>query len=207
MADKKNVIIGAAALYVGDFDSTKPAAVAADPYTETLDADTDWRDVGYTQEGVELAYNPEYVGVEVDQALDEVRLAKSSMRVMVNTTFAEATLENLLVVWAQDGATLVHNTTPNVTTGVTDVFTIEGGSLGESPLERQLIAVGNGPENGTTGQYNERTYHVTRCISVESSSHALRRAEATVFPVSFRVLPASTAGAPYGTITDRVRVW
>lgn len=204
MADKKNVIIGAAALWIGDFDATSPAAVVGTEYGTTVEADADWRDVGYTQEGLELAYNPEYVGVEVDQALDEVRLAKSSMRVMLNTTFAEATLENLLVVWAQDASTLATAGTGDT---LISTLTVEGGALGESPLERQVIAVGNGPENATTGQYNERTYHVTRAVSVESSSFALRRAEATVFPVSFRILPASSAGAPYGTIRDRVRTW
>lgn len=216
MADKKNVIVGAARLFIGDHDATAPAPVGGNPgpaaaYATTVVADaTDWRDVGYTQDGVELSYEPSFGDVEVDQLLDSARVHKTSMRVTVGTTFAEATLENLLVVWAQGDATLVTGTVPTpagTATNVNATLTILGGALGESPIERQLIAIGNGPENATTGQYNERIYHVTRAISVESSSHALRRSDATVFPVSFRLLPADSAGAPYGTIRDRVRTW
>ena len=204
MADKLNVIVGAAAVFVGDAGAAKPAAVVAENYIETVQAaSTDWTDVGYTQDGLEISYEPDYGGVEVDQALDEVRLYKNSMRVMLNTTFAEATLENLLFVWAQPDTTLAVPA-DTATTGNLQVLTIEGGALGQAPLERQIIAIGNGPE--VAGVYKERVYHAERALSTDTSSHALRRSEATVFPVSWRLLPTDDPGAPYGTITDRNRV-
>jgi hypothetical protein len=149
-------------------------------------------DVGYTQEGVEVSYEPDYGDVEVDQLLDSARIFKQSMRVTVNTTLAEATLENLLIVWGQEDDTLAS-----------DVLTIAAGQLGDAPVERALVFVGPGPRASAEKQ---RIYHVGRAIQTESSSHALRRSEATAFPVSFRILPGdatSTQAASYGTVRDR----
>lgn len=208
MADKRNIIVGAARLFVtgSGFDAADlPAPVADTSYATTLAAFTpgageaDITDVGYTQEGVEVSYEPDFGDVEVDQLLDSARTFKSGMRVTFATTFAEATLENLLIVWGQTADSL------DVTgTGATEVreLDIQSGELGQAPNERTVIAVGNAPE-GSNGFYGERTYTVYRALSTETSAHALRRAEATVFPVTFRLLP-NDAGS-YGKIRDRVR--
>ena len=202
MANTKNIIVGAANFWVGPAGSmavgaipttlTNPGtantvAVPADPTgTATMTP------VGFTQEGVELAYEPDYGEVEVDQMMDAARLFKQGMRVTVNTTLAEATLENLLVVWGQSGAP----------TGGT--INILAGNLGEAPIERSLLFVGPGPVSGA-GAAQERVYRIFRAVQTESTSFALRRAEATGLPASFRCLPnaAASGGAAYGTITDR----
>ena len=195
----RNIIIGAAGVYISKADSstwTAPTAIpsltANTSATVALDgASTDWRDVEFTMEGLEVAYEPDYGEVEVDQLLDSAKLFKQSMRVTLNSSFAEATLENLLVVWGQRSASLS-----------TDVLTIEAGSLGEEPYERSIAFVGPAPRQAA--QKRERVYHVTRAIQTESTSHALRRNEATGLPVSFRVLPdTSSSVAQYGTIRDR----
>jgi hypothetical protein len=113
------------------------------------------------------------------------------MRVTVNTTLAEATLENLIVAWGQDTDSLAGNEA-----------TILGGSLGEDPVERSLLFVGPAPRAAGTRQ--ERVYHVVRAIQTESTSHALRRTEMTGLPASFRCLPdpSASGGASYGTVTD-----
>ena len=197
---KKNVIVGAARVFLGDalaeiadLGTWAPAVQDGPPivgYSETLDGDANWTDVGYTQDGLEVAYAPEYGEVEVDQLLDTPRMFKQSMTLNLNTTFAEATLTNLMVTWGQQEATLSGGE-----------LQIDGGALGEAPVERGLIAVGNGPEDLVNGGYTERTYFAYRVLSVESSSHALRRNEATVFPVSFRALPADNGR--YGSVRDR----
>lgn len=205
LGQKKNVIVGAARIFVGDpWDGTGAVedAVAGDgtgwapkadtgSYAATLEADTPARfvSVGFTQDGLEVAYSPEYGEVEVDQMMDTPRMFKQSMNLSLNTTLAEATLTNLMVSWGQPTSTL---------NGL--VLDVESGALGEAPVERGLIAVGNGPEG--TGGYSERTYFTYRVVSVEASSHALRRNEATVFPVSFRALPLDSGR--YGQVRDRV---
>lgn len=199
---KKNVIIGAASIFIGpSWDGTgtspAPAVSGTNSYRTTVAADANWRNVGYTQDGLAVATSPSYGEVAVDQLLDSVKIFKDGMSLTATTTFAEATLENLLVAWGIGSG--------NLTSGANSAtLEIDGGSLGEAPLERGLIAVGNGPEKSGTNAYQERTYHLYRVLSVEGSSHSLARADATVIPVTFRALPADNG--KYGVIRDRDNV-
>ena len=212
MATSKNIIIGAASVYLGPAGKDKPAFVNGSSYRTVTMAGangststgvgtlvTNWKDVGYTQDGLEVTTDPTWDEVEVDQLLDSAKIFKSGMSVSISTTFAEATLENLLIAWGQQA-----NTVSSV--GVNEnELSIEGGSLGAAPVERGLIAVGNAVEkSGTANAYGERVYHAYRVLSVESSSHSLSRAEATTIPVTFRALPADDGR--YGVVRDRLGV-
>lgn len=215
----QNILIGAASLYIGNpgaIDNTAKPAFTAISYRDILGGTawspsaTDstlasfWQGVGYTQDGLELVYEPDFGDVEVDQLLDSAVLFRQSMRVSLNTTLAEATLYNLMVAWGQNTSTL--------TSSASDAeLNIDGGSLGDAPVERPFIAVGNGnylrtTQTGTAaGQYGERVYHAYRTLNVESTTHGMKRNENTGIPVSFRALPASNG--LYGKIKDRKRVW
>lgn len=214
---KKNIIVGAARVYLGPaigtqpVGSSKPAYVVGTRYSTTMAGAngstntsigtlvTNWNEVGYTQDGLTVETDPTFEDIEVDQLLDAAKIFKSAMTLSVSTTFAEATLENLLVAWGQ-----AVNSVSSV--GVNEKeLAIEGGSLGEAPLERGLIAIGNSPENPTGNSYGERVYHAFRVLSVEGVSHALSRAEASVIPVSFRAMPEDTTGR-YGSVRDRLNV-
>jgi 3D (Asp-Asp-Asp) domain-containing protein len=193
MANERNIIVGAAQLWVGAPNTITTAPTGA---STTL---TGWTSVGFTMEGVEVSNEPDYGDVEVDQLLDAARIFKQGSRLTVNTTFAEATLENLLVVWGQAGPVSGNS------------VSILAGALGEAPIERSLLFVGPAPvltggtEANPTYTAQERVYHIRRAVQTESSSFALRRSEATGLPVSFRCLPDANAsgGASYGRITDR----
>lgn len=201
----RNIIIGAAALYISADDSTAtgytaptlPAAPAAGAsFSTALDSAADWRHAGFTTEGLEISYEPDFGDVEVDQLLDSAKLFKQSMRVTINTTLAEASLENLLVAWGQASGTLS-------TSGTENTLGIAAGALGDEPVERSLVAVGPGPRAADNAK-RERIYHARRVLSVEASAHSVRRNEATVFPVAFRLLPdPNFAGQEYGVIRDR----
>ncbi len=200
----RNIIIGAAALYISAKDSTDAAwgsgpalpVLGAGSASTALDGSADWRHAGFTTEGLEVSYEPDYGDVEVDQLLDSAKLFKQSMRVTINTTLAEAALENLLVAWGQQSATLTSNAS-------TTELGIAAGALGDEPVERALVAVGPGPKTAA-GAKRERLYHARRVLSVESSAHSVRRNEATVFPVAFRLLPdPNFSGSEYGIIRDR----
>lgn len=209
----QNILVGAASLYLGNTgatDNTVKPAFSAQSYRTTLegtawnpsatDASTAafWQGVGYTMEGLEVAYEPDYGDVEVDQLLDSAVVFKQAQKVSLNTTLAEATLYNLLVAWGQQASSLAS-------TASDAELDINGGSLGDAPVERPLIAVGNGVLRSASGQYGERVYHVYRTLNVESSTHGLKRNEATGIPVSFRALPVSSG--LYGKIKDRKRTW
>ena len=217
LGNAKNIIVGAGALYVGATTGTEytedtlPAAVstlAASTVSlqnpDNVDS-TDWKSVGYTSEGAELSFEPDFGEVQVDQLLDVAKIFKQGQRVMVNTTLTEATLENMLIVLGAAADDLDGASSADVQT-----FTINGGSLGYTPLERSIAIVGPGPESkATTGEVVERIYLAYRALSMDTVTVGIRRNEATVFPVSFRLLassanPADDGNGSYGKIIDRV---
>lgn len=198
----ENIIVGAADVFLGTASAQRPTLEpnksAAATYGKTGTPPTGWRHVGLTQGGVELSYAPDFGEVDVDQYLDVAKMYKQRQTVTVNTTFAEATLENLLFTWGQPAETLV-------TGAENKELTISGGSLGDRPEERKFAFVGPGPS--TSAVRKERVYNLDRVLSVEQSTFALSKTEATVVPVSLRCLPASddTSGeVTYGSILERV---
>ena len=204
-----NIIVGAAALFthddgpigytntgaITDAQATTdlPAMTASTTsYKETLSLDADYTNIGYTSNGLELAFQPDFGDVAVDQLLDVARLFKQGMTVNLNTSFAEATLENLLVAIAGDSADLA--TASNLTT-----MKMSAGDIGDVPLERGIVAVG--PGSGSAAIAKERIYVAYRALSIENVTVSAKRDEASMFEVSFRLLPNDNAS--YGKIVDR----
>ena len=204
-----NIIVGAAALFthdgpIGYVDATGnitdaqantdlPAMTASTTsYKETLSNDNDFTNIGYTSNGLELAFQPDFGDVAVDQLLDVARLFKQGMTVNLNTSFAEATLENLLVAIAADDTDLVS------ASGLS-TLKMSAGDIGDVPLERGLVAVG--PGSGSSATPKERIYVAYRALSIENVTVSAKRDEASMFEVSFRLLPNDDAS--YGKIVDR----
>jgi hypothetical protein len=69
------------------------------------------------------------------------------------------------------------------------------------PNERVVVFAGNAPV--VSGEGRQRLYVATRAVSMSASSHGVKRNEATVFPVEFRLLPdGSSSYSAYGKIVD-----
>lgn len=227
MAAIENIIVGAARVWISKNDSTQSGGqpqnmpqfgttTSANDYLQTGGGATDWRDAGYTSEGFEISYEPQYGEVEVDQLLDSARIFKTQLRVMLRTSMNEGTLENVRLAFGQGSATQsnsVYNTASTRANASTygaaatgsNALGLAAGALGEAPVERSLIAVGPAPLS--SGKSTERVYLARRVLSMETVSHALRRNESTVYPVTFRCLPAggtNYSGSEYGEILDRV---
>jgi hypothetical protein len=193
-----NIIVGAAALFTYEAgvltEGDLPTYVAGESYKDTLQDDADFRNVGYTMNGLEIQFQPDFGEVSVDQVLDVAKLYKQGMQVNLNTTFAESTLENLLFSLAgkdSDLTTVSGNPTLN----------LSAGDIGECPVERGLVAVGPGTGDCEVGSELERVYVAYRALSIESVTVSAKRDEATSFEVSFRLLPNDSAS--YGKIVDR----
>lgn len=205
--DVRNIIVGAADVYISKADTiaTVPSWVNGTSAATTLAADAAYKGTGLTTGGVELTYAPNYGEVTVDQLLDAARLFKQSMQVMVRTTLTEGTLENMNLAFGQSSSKL-SNTSTSTT------LKIGGGALGETPVERTIIFIGQAPyQFGTSGTAGaaaskERVYVARRVVQMETVAHSLRRDGATEFPVNFRCLPdtGTTDGSEYGVIIDRV---
>jgi hypothetical protein len=216
----RNILVGASPLFLSVKDSTvsgytenmepnETAGVAfvdGASYTDTLNTaaaglNPKFRNVGFTNNGLQITYNPSYGSVTVDQLLDTAKLFKESMEVMIATEMSEGTLENILAVFGQGQSTLDRGDD-------IDTLGLEAGALGVQPTERQLIAVGAAPtvsESGANITRTERVYYGRRVLSVQQSQFSLARNAATTFPVTFRLLPdGNKGGSEYGLIIDRV---
>jgi hypothetical protein len=231
--NSKNIIVGAGVLYIGADNAEKTLtdipvsgktydANDAGTYQNPLNvSQTAWNHVGYTSEGVDFSFEPDYGEVQVDQLLDVAKIYKQGQKVMVKTTLTEATLENFLVVLGgKTGASgdLRATSTHASSKGKTTILDLNGGALGYAPVERSILIVGPGPESlleaGKTpngGTVVERLYLGARALSMETVSVGIKRNEATVFPVTFRLLPSNSSlsqdgNAIYGKVIDRVYV-
>jgi hypothetical protein len=157
--------------------------------------------------GLEIQFQPDFGEVQVDQLLDVAKLYKQGMQVNLNTAFAEATLENLLVAIAApendyDADTSIDNPLDSAGTKATaSVLNLSSGAIGECPVERGLVAVGPGTGDCDPGEYVERIYVAYRALSIDSVTVSAKRDEPSMFEVSFRLLPANNGS--YGKIVDR----
>ncbi len=199
-----DIIVGAAALFTHEAgvltDNALPTFEVGTSFKDTLSDDADFRNVGYTMNGLEIQFQPDFGEVAVDQVLDVAKLFKQGMQVNLNTTFAESTLENLLFALAGKEEDLAAVTGTGIGAGSASL-NLSAGDIGECPVERGLVAVGPGTGDCAAGSSIERIYVAYRALSIESVTVAAKRDEATMFEVSFRLLPNDNAS--YGKIVDR----
>jgi hypothetical protein len=211
--NSKQIIVGAAALFIADdsleyyssasaykFSSASanglPAFANGTSFKETLSSGTGdaayWTNVGYTMNGLELQFQPDFGEVQVDQLLDVARLYKQGMSVSLVTAFAEATLDNLVTAIAAKDADLT-------TSGSAETLELKSGDIGDVPVERALAAVG--PGTGDPQVTKERVYIANRALSIENVTVSAKRDTPSMFEVTFRLLSASNGS--YGRIVDR----
>ena len=196
-----NIIVGAAALFVADTTltpGTLEGFVDGESYKETLSDNVDYTNVGYTMNGLEMQFQPDFGEVQVDQILDVAKLYKQGMQVNLATAFAEATLENLLLALAAN----TDDLSGTKTTSAGRSLNLSAGQIGECPVERAIVAVGPGTGDCADSPYIERVYAAYRALSIENVTVSAKRDEASMFEVSFRLLPEDSSGS-YGKIVDR----
>lgn len=213
--ESKNIIVGAAAMFVSTASEFDPDTVVFPDFVEDvqyIDTLTDSsegqalvRNVGYTMNGLELQFQPDFGEVQVDQLLDVAKLYKQGMQVNLATAFAEATLENLLVAIAAPAGDYSEGQLDNPmdagTAANATSLELTSGAIGECPVERGLVAVGPGTGDCDPGSYIERIYVAYRALSIDNVTVSAKRDEPSMFEVSFRLLPANNGS--YGKIVDR----
>jgi hypothetical protein len=196
-----NIIVGAAALFVADTTLTANTVVdfeSDESFKDTLSLDNDYTNVGYTMNGLELQFQPDFGEVQVDQILDVAKLYKQGMQVNLATAFAEATLENLLLALAYSSDELAGDKA----TSNGRELNLSAGDIGECPVERGIVAVGPGTGDCEDSAFVERVYTAYRALSIENVTVSAKRDEPSMFEVSFRLLPEDVSGS-YGKIVDR----
>lgn len=184
-----NIIVGEATIKLG-----------TNANATTIAAMNNFADIGATQNGLEISWEPDMVDIEIDQFGDAARVIQSKVKVMVKTTLAEGTLNNLATAWNYDSTTGGSDIIANNDGANTKTFLF--GAQGVIPFEKGLVVTGTAP-GSTASDTLTRTFYTKRAISMESSTIAMKRAEATMFTVGFRILPTvADVGYEYGKIID-----
>jgi hypothetical protein len=199
--NNQNIIVGAASFFVADYilgSGGLPAVNANASYRETLTSAGGFRNIGYTSNGLELGFQPNFGEVQVDQILDVAKLYKQGMQVSLKTSFAEATLENLLIALAYNSS----NLTGTKLSSAGQTLVLSAGDIGECPVERGIVAVGPGTGDCDDSDHIERIYAAYRALSIDNVTVSAKRDAATMFDVTFRLLPDDET-ASYGKVIDR----
>jgi hypothetical protein len=187
-----NIVVGEATIKLG------PSANAT-----TIAAMDNFADVGATQNGVEISWEPDIVDIEIDQFGDAAKLIQSKVKVMVKTTLAEGTLNNLAIAWNYDDVTDGDDIKANFAGSGANTNTFLFGSQNVYPREKGLVIVGSAP-GSSAAAIKTRSYYTKRAVSMESSMISMKRAEATMFTVGFRILPKTEdTNYEYGKIIDQ----
>lgn len=196
------IIIGAGNLYI---------AAPGDSYYGGFEGiargtlDTNGSHVGATMDGVEVQYEPDYTDIVIDQLKDAAAIFQNGYRVTVRTNIGEATLRNLQMAWGlpSGGSGGAYNSLQPVTGSTPNTKQRLNLPIpADDPVERRLVIYGHSPQS-TAFNVLYRKYFCRRAIAVDTSSHALKRAEATMFPVAFRVLAdPNYSNAEYGYLED-----
>ncbi len=194
MVDVANIVVGEADVFIGEAGTAFSAC----------------GNVGATIDGVEISWEPDMVDIEIDQFGDAAKVIQSRVKVMLKTTFAEATVVNLAHAWNYSSA--VVGTDALDADIVTDLDTIAGASVSRTfkfgienvyPYEKVVRVVGTAP-GSTAGTTKTREFQAKRAVSFSSSSHSMKRTEPVAFPVEFRILPSRLdVGYEYGKIIDQ----
>jgi hypothetical protein len=194
-----NITVGEGKLFVGPSEATVDADIATNGDDSTYN-------VGATQEGVAISWEPDMVDIEVDQFGDAARVIQSKQKVMVKTTLAEATLYNLSIAWGYDDGVAI--TRPGLVSGysVASGGTMNIGIHSVYPTERYCRIEGNAP-GSTSSTTVYRTFRNRRVVQYAASEFSLQRSDNVKFAVEFRLLPdSSQTGREYGYIQDSTTV-
>jgi hypothetical protein len=185
-----NIVVGEAEIKIGNSNTT---ATMAEFDTANMVS------VGATSGGCEIMWAPDMVDIEIDQFGDAAKIIQSKVKVTLKTTLVESTLKNLTYAWNFNQATALAADNADGANTKTFRFGIQS----VNPIEKAIQVNGYAPgTSATTPLY--RKFNTKRAISFESSSVSYKRAEASTFAVSFRILPVvGDVGYEYGKVIDQ----
>ncbi|RKL63017.1 hypothetical protein DXT63_08455 [Thermoanaerobacteraceae bacterium SP2] len=169
MGSRKNVLVGAASMSI------------------SKDGGTTWIDIGYTQDGATLNYNPTFQNIEVDQELLPVKKVKTGETLTITVNMAEATLENYKLALGLPDTALTEDTTLKTRT-----LTLKPNF--ELP-EHQVKLVGKNPDG------LDRTITLFRVVSTGNVQTSYTKNGVQLIPITLEALANDMN--EYGEIVDK----
>ena len=183
-ASSTNLVMGPATLYIGAFGATEPA----DGSINTAPAASAWTDLGATNGGVEISINQDYKELEADQFVDVPGARLTKRQVMVKTSLAEPTLQNLLYV-------LNDGTIGSSGSGFSGTYEPEFASSATQPTYRALIVDGYAPG----GEFRRRLI-VRKCLSTDNVKSEMKKDGQTEFEVTWSAFYVTSAIGPFKVV-------
>lgn len=170
-------------LYIAPVGTAFPALTAT--------PSSPWRDLGDTQEGVDVNSDDKVELVRTDQRTGPVKATRVDETVVVKTKLAEATLENLADAL---GVTLTDTAPGAGTIGTREVPLHRGAAVDEFAL----LFRGDSPYGAYPAQYE-----LPRCYCDEAGTIKYDKGKNVPIPITFKCLEdlnAATEGARYGRL-------
>lgn len=186
MPDVANILIGTGKLFLAPEGEPLP-----DITGDTITFAGNWLEMGFTEEGVEIEYTPEFFDAVVDQELTAVKKVLTAEAVVLRTRLAEADLDRLSKAIAGAAFSTIAQAAGQ---SAQDVVKIGGGTA----AVKALAFEGKSPEGGF------RIIFVHRAVSAEAVVQAYKKGEKTIFAVAFAALADTNkpAGEKLLTIND-----
>lgn len=182
-----NLTLGPGTLYKGDYGATEPDDSEVGDSVENTTVSGDWQDLGGTNGGVALELSQEYTELEVDQVVDIVGRRLTSREFKINTSLAETTLENFLIV--SNGGT--------ITTGSGfKSYTPKMDTSASQPTYIALLFDGIAPDG-----LNRRVI-ARRVLSVAGVESEYTKEDQTLFPVEFSCHYVDTNTHPFKYVDE-----
>jgi hypothetical protein len=185
-----NIIVGPARILVAPAGTALP----------TLDGTVDpvvfaaaWKEVGYTDAGVQLAYNPTIKPITVDEEMAAIKMILDGEKCTISAVLAEATLTNLNRAIS---ASILTQSAADVTHAQLDILEFGSGAVNEV-----MVAFEGLNQNG-----RQRLGFAYRCVAGANVQSSFKRSDKTMFQIAFELLADSTktAGKRLMKIVDLV---
>lgn len=187
---KNQVLFGPAQLW---YDLASQAVEPLDSAIGTPLGGT-WVDAGGTDGGVTVTTNQSFFNVRVDQVPDVLKRGMTERDVMIATSLAEGTLENLAIAQNHDPADIQDIVGPPAARK----FELEAGQDAMRLVDLMIVLDGWAP--GATSKM--RRIIVRQCNSVENIASPYRKDGVWLIPVTFTALYIDSVTSPVAYVDE-----
>lgn len=183
MSDSSNVLAGSGILRLAPIGTSLPDLTDLDANFKVI-WPVAWVAPGYTDDGVEITYTPNFKDLMVDEEMAAVKQLLTGEKMEVKVKLAEATLANLH--YAIAGSTLEDPTAGNA-----ENATLYIGSPTQSQIKEYMLGF-EGPAPGTN---QTRVVLAYRAKVIAAVSQKYKKDDKVIFDVTFSLLADSTQAA------------